>query len=530
MNLLLEIWLKEPNFFFSRWLQELIFFEYNSQNWTPISNTSHRIEPFLGHDSQNWTLFSTWLIEINPFFLMWPKDFFTKILTHRNDWSCLEKRLKELNPFCFFQQWLKGLNSLWMTHWIEPLFMNLFSYWLKEFFSIWREELNLSCFQYDSKNWNFFFQNAQGIEPLFHMNYFFNHMTQRIEPFFVWVQNWIFSKKKQESPSPKMTQRIEPFRNMTHRIEFFVTKKTDRIEPFFSLREVNLSFQHDSKNVFFLIDSKKLNRISRRMTQRIEPCVKRSLKEWNFFFDSEVKNCILSFSTWLAELNLFLEYDPQNWTFFQYDWKNSELITELNFFFGKMTQRIEPFCFFQQWLKGLNLLVIRLTELNFFLIRLKELNLLLEIWFKEPNFFFSRWLQEMIFLNISHRIEHLFRIQLTELNLFFFLTWLTELNPFCNMTHRNWTHFLNVTQRICVYKNFVSQKWLILSGKMTQSIEPFLFFSTVTQRIELFVNDSLNWASFMNLFSIRVELFFLLTQRIEPSLNVTQRVEFFERD
>ena len=53
--------------------------------------------------------------------------------------------------------------------------------------------------------------------------------------------------------------------------------------------------------------------------------------------------------------------------------------------------------------------------------------------------------------------------------------------------------------------------WLILSGKMTQRIEPFVFFffSTMTQRIELFVNDSLDWASLMNLFSIRVELLFL---------------------
>ena len=31
----------------------------------------------------------------------------------------------------------------------------------------------------------------------------------------------------------------------------------------------------------------------------------------------------------------------------------------------------------------------------------------------------------------------------------------------------------------------------------------------MTQRIELFVNDSFNWASFMNLFSIRIELLFL---------------------
>ena len=53
-----------------------------------------------------------------------------------------------------------------------------------------------------------------------------------------------------------------------------------------------------------------------------------------------------------------------------------------------------------------------------------------------------------------------------------------------------------------------------------------LFFSTMTQRIELFVNDSLNWASFMNLFSIRVEFFLFLPQRIEPCFSkMTHRIE-----
>ena len=142
------------------------------------------------------------------------------------------------------------------------------------FFSIWREELNLSCFPIWLKELNFF-QNAQGIEPLSHMNYFltwlelnsflinttqrveffhkkwlkalntFLNLTERVEPFLHWTQrielffqqydskNWAFFcmspklnflKKKEESPSQKMTQRIDPFRNMTHSIEpFFST-------------------------------------------------------------------------------------------------------------------------------------------------------------------------------------------------------------------------------------------------------------------------------------------------------------------
>ena len=89
-----------------------------------------------------------------------------------------------------------------------------------------------------------------------------------------------------------------------------------------------------------------------------------------------------------------------------------------------------------------------------------------------------------------------------------FSTWLTELIPFFNMTHRNWTHFFWMWPIDFSYKDFDSQKWLILSGKNDSKNWTF-FFSTITPRIELFVNDSFNWASFMNLFSIRVELLFL---------------------
>ena len=113
------------------------------------------------------------------------------------------------------------------------------------------------------------------------------------------------------------------------------------------------------------------------------------------------------------------------------------------------------------------------------------------------------------FWNITHRIEHLFRIQLTELNPFFGHDSQNWTFFFLNMTHRNWTHFFECDPTIFFYKHFdtemIDPVW-----KMTQRIEPFLFFfSTMTQRIELFVNDSLNWASFMTLFSIRVELLFL---------------------
>ena len=116
-------------------------------------------------------------------------------------------------------------------------------------------------------------------------------------------------------------------------------------------------------------------------------------------------------------------------------------------------------------LNELNFLVMRLTELNFFSYDSKNWTFFFEKINDSKNtpfFFKKRWFQELFFFSIllTELIEH-------------FSTWLIEIEHF----------FLNVTQRIFFYKNFDSQKWLIFSGKMTQ-------------RIELFVNDSLNWASY----------------------------------
>ena len=146
------------------------------------------------------------------------------------------------------------------------------------------------------------FQNAQEIEPLFHMNYFFTWLE---------LNSFLINTTKSqrvELSSQKMTQRKRwtPFRNMTHRIEFFWNEKdslnwtllfnmTHSIEPFFStwLKEW----------IFFWL------------TQKIEPCVKRKVSKSGTFF-SEVKNCFLSFSTWLEELiflNMSQWIEPFSW-------------------------------------------------------------------------------------------------------------------------------------------------------------------------------------------------------------------------
>ena len=251
--------------------------------------------------------------------------------------------------------------------------MNLFSIWLKElksFFQYDAKNWTFLVFQYDSKNWTFF-QNAQGIEPLFLMNYFFTWLelnsflintTQRVK---VFHKKWL----KVSNTFLNLTERVEPCLHWTQRIEpFFWSEKdsqnwtllfTDRSEPFFSLTGVEPFFSTWLKEwIFFWL------------TQKIEPCVKRKVsksgtffwfwsKELFPFFFNLTRRIEPFFSICLNELNLFLENDPQNWTFFQYVCKYSELFKydSLNwtFFCKKMSQK---------WLNELNLLVMRLTELK----------------------------------------------------------------------------------------------------------------------------------------------------------------------
>ena len=199
------------------------FFEYNSQNWTLFFDMTYRIEP----------IFSTWLIEF----------FFTKILTHRNDWSCLEKWLKELNPFLNMTQRieLKKKSKIWTLFkkkkndsknwtffecnskswifwvWLEERNFFFFSKkWLKELKSLEHDSKNCFFFECDSKNWIFEFvkKKKKRLKELsFSQKYdtknwtsfqyvskiFFN-MTRRIEPFFItWFKDLVFSHQKKNS-------------------------------------------------------------------------------------------------------------------------------------------------------------------------------------------------------------------------------------------------------------------------------------------------------------------------------------------
>ena len=179
-------------------------------------------------------------------------------------------------------------------------------------------------------------------------------MTQRIESFFQYdSKNWTLFLN--------MIQWIEPFFNMTQRLErfLFLFYVTQRIEPFFCiwlkelnlllkiwLTDLNLFFLHDSKNWtlcklrlkelnLFWIWLKELN-LTFSMTQRIELFFEIWLKELNLLFQQMAQR--IETFLWLKESNFFQKYDSKNWFFFfQHD----------SMILFNTTRRIELFLFFE---------------------------------------------------------------------------------------------------------------------------------------------------------------------------------------
>ena len=180
--------------------------------------------------------------------------------------------------------------------------------------------------------------------------------------------------------------------------------------------------------------------------------------------------------------------------------------------------------------------------------------------------------------HMTQRIEHFFWDMTQWIELFFnstqrtvsqndtknwtlFTKWLKELNPFVNMTHRNfselqrkefflikyasqnsknWTFFSQISRRIELFEKHDSQNWTIFH--VTHGIEPFFptwvieiepFFFTWLNELNLFFEyDSKNWTFFLN-FDAKNWTFFLdMTQRIDPSLlnfDTNQRIEPFQK-
>ena len=209
-----------------------------------------------------------------------------------------------------------------MTHRIEPLFMNLFSIWLPELksFSFWLKELNLACFSIWLKELNLFLNITQRIE-------LFLNMTQKNCTFLFLeydTKNWIF---------------------------FYMIQ---RIEPFFSKGSKKFTY-HDSKNWTFFTWLKELN-LFLNMTQRIEPCFKRWLKELNF-------------KKLIQRINFF---------FWRNDWKNWTFLINTT-----LKIRLKKLNFFSIWLKDFENDSKNRTH---FWMQLRKLNSFVEKHSKKWNF------------------------------------------------------------------------------------------------------------------------------------------------
>ena len=240
---------------------------------------------------------------------------------------------------------------------------------------------------------------------------FFN-MFWRVEPFFDMTERIDFLENESniwtlfEHDSFSNDSIIEPYSKLAHRIEFFKvilsiefffwkkTQRIERIEPFLDitqrieffflkiwLKELNFLFLRDSNTWTFL-------------------------KKWTLFFFrtqsffiKKKKPHRIEFLNPTHIIEFFLWIEPFNFL------NMTQRIEPFNFlnmtqrfepFFQNITQRIELFLkrrlkelnsFWMYASKNLTLFPIRLTELIFFKIGLKELNFLWT-WLKELNLFF----------------------------------------------------------------------------------------------------------------------------------------------
>ena len=327
-----------------------------------------------------------------------------------------------------------------------------------------------------------------------------------------------------------MTQRIEHFLDMTR-----------RIEPFWMwLKELKFSTENDSKNGFFGMWLKELNRIFKNLTQRIEhsslgdsknwTSSQRWLKELNPFLNMTHRNFselqLEDFSyeiclTKLKELNLLFTNVSKNWTFFEE--KNMTHRTEP---FFHVTHGIEPF--FPTW-------VIEIEP--FFLHDSKNWTLLFWIWLKELNFFFEYWLKELNFLFLENDAK----------NWTFFLGYDAKIDPSLlnfdtnqriEPSFQKWLKEFNFLLELCLKELnffFFWKKWL---GEMILQLTPksnFLEWLKFLKGLNLFsiwlkelnfLFDSKNWTFFFWLWLKiltskwleELRPFCNLTQRIEPSL------------
>ena len=331
---------------------------------------------------------------------------------------------------------------------LNLFFFLTFSRWLKE----------LKSFFLTQRIEPFLFSNVtQRIEIFFSQNVSKNWTSLSYELFCTWLRELNFFSQFDSKSWAFFSIWLKELNHVLHMIQSFFLLR---------LKELNLLL-FDSKNwAFFLLDA--MHWIFSRLPQRIEPFSKYGSKNW-IGFSNVTQRIELFFSDMTHRIDPFLD-DPQNWTylnmtqgiwtfFFKYDSK---------IFFLK-PQRIE--CFFNISQRT----VFFYDSKDWFFLRRKELNLFW-FWLKELNLFFI-WLKEY------------------EKNLF-------------EYDSKNWTSFLNTTQRI-----------------------EAIFFLNVTQKLKFFWLKKVKKLNFL-FWKLKID-FFLMTGRIEPVFfNMTQRIEpfFFQFD
>ena len=253
------------------------FFEHDSKKWTFL-NITQRIEPFFSirrkelnlfskYDSKNWPFFLNMIQRKEPFlkmtqrielfFLMWLKELnlFLNMIQGIEFLSDIYDS-KSKNRTSFFFQYDSKNRTLFFCMWF------MFSNDLKNFFFVkisqridfsydskngtWRRDLKFMFLEFDSKNWTFFMTRRLEVffQKLWRKDFFLKNMTQRIDPFLYDSKNWTLFC---------MTQRIEPFFVWLKELNpFLYDAKNWTLLLWIWRRELNLLFWFAAKNwVFF---------------------------------------------------------------------------------------------------------------------------------------------------------------------------------------------------------------------------------------------------------------------------------------
>ena len=227
------------------------------------------------------------------------------------------------------------------------------------------------------------------------------------------------------------------------------------------------------------------------------------------------------------KIDIFFEYDSKNWTFFSIWHKEIELFCWM---------RLKELNLFSMWFKEFFLTKMTLSILPFL-----KYDSRIELFLK--NYDSQNW---TLPINMTHRMEPFFSIWLKELNPFRNITQRTE--PFSTYDSKNWTFFsIELFQYYSKDKNF---------SICFEELNPFLIWpkeltfwkneSNIWTLFEhdsknwFFSYDSNNWALFWKLAHrieffeviLSIEFFFFKKktqriERIEPFLEITQRIELF---